>query len=383
MVAGAAIFSILASASVLEFDPGTFFADESEPIDVAVPDQSKERRSAERERSDTPIIRVLNAGTVVEDPVRHAAAIAAMERAASAPAGIVTDDDDLTPTGTVADWYQPKLKSFRTVCVRLCDGALTPISFATTRDRLALDALRCRKSCNSPSKLYIQKNPATDSEALVDLDGKPYAELSTAFKFRTNYDDACTCRPHAWQRTAQARHKIHEIQARSRSGHQVARGRLAAIKTAVAKSSGQSVAAASSKLDRGIVTGSAGRSSQSEVVAAAPIIPRPLVEATVDAATGTAKPVRTMVARNLSGKGSGKLSGKRKAKTIALASAKAARTKANATLVVLFGSAPDLGSQAVGEVGTFDFPPKRLISASAGARRYDGRDWRISIYEPM
>ncbi len=183
-----------------------------------------------------PVIQILNKGTVDSDPARHDAQVQELARAEAAPSDAVTADDDLDPAGTAADWYPSQLKTYRTVCVRLCDGALTPISFSTTRDRLALDALRCRKSCGSPSKLYVQRNPAGDTEDLVDLDGRSYTALDTAFKFRTSYDNACTCRAHAWESLAQSRHRLFEIQARLRAGRQIAQGRMARIKIAAAKS---------------------------------------------------------------------------------------------------------------------------------------------------
>lgn len=113
-----------------------------------------------------PRLRVLNPGTAA-DVADHSA-----DEPAAPPA--VTDDDDLDPSGTRADWFPPGSATYRTVCVRLCDGAMTPISFATSKDRLALDALRCRRSCSGATRLYVERNLADESGRLVDLDGKPY-----------------------------------------------------------------------------------------------------------------------------------------------------------------------------------------------------------------
>ena len=39
--------------------------------------------------------------------------------------------------------------TYRTVCVRLCDGSFYPISFSTTPDNFARDEAQCRSSCRT------------------------------------------------------------------------------------------------------------------------------------------------------------------------------------------------------------------------------------------
>ncbi len=362
-----AIFAVLAAAVVLDVIPGNSLFEEAEPAEIAQAHRTPEGRDVERKARSGPVIRVINAGTVDEDPTRHADAVAALERASREPAAIVTDDDDLTPTGSYADWYSAKLKTYRTVCVRMCDGAITPISFATSQDRLALDALRCRKSCGSPAKLYVQKNPSSDIEGLVDLEGKPYASLATAFKFRTSYDDACTCRPHAWQSIAQARHRLFEIQSRLRNGRQVVQGRLAVIRSAAFRSLPVAVAARAPQ--SAIVTGSAGGQlpvgpAGDQVAAAEQVEPE------------TVAPSRL--------KSSRKASGQRKSKAAALAKAKAARAKAeDAALLVLFGPSETTATGKPNKLSSVVLPLDSVVKSAASTRRYDGNDWRISAYEPL
>jgi hypothetical protein len=80
----------------------------------------------------------------------------------------------------------------RTLCVRLCDGYYWPISFATTKRRLSVDARRCESACSSPARLFFHRNPGQDTADMVDRDGKPYRELPAAFLYRTRYLADCT-----------------------------------------------------------------------------------------------------------------------------------------------------------------------------------------------
>ena len=99
--------------------------------------------------------------------------------------------------------------TYRTVCVRLCDGYFFPISFATTPDRFARDAAVCQSSCRASARLYVYSNPGGEPEQMVDLEGQPYSELKSAFVFRTNYKASCTCKPHTWEREALDRHRAY------------------------------------------------------------------------------------------------------------------------------------------------------------------------------
>jgi Protein of unknown function (DUF2865) len=97
--------------------------------------------------------------------------------------------------------------TYRTVCVRLCDGFFWPVSFATTSTNLKRDTETCQKSCELPVALYYYPNPGGEPEDMLDLDGQPYARLNTAFLYRTTYEPSCKCRPHPWEKEALERHK--------------------------------------------------------------------------------------------------------------------------------------------------------------------------------
>lgn len=84
--------------------------------------------------------------------------------------------------------------TYRTLCVRTCDGYYFPISFTTVQARFARDEQLCRSMCpGTEVALYVHRNPGEDSDAMVSLAGEPYAALPTAFRYRTKYDSACQC----------------------------------------------------------------------------------------------------------------------------------------------------------------------------------------------
>jgi hypothetical protein len=101
----------------------------------------------------------------------------------------------------------PGVDTYRTVCVRLCDGYYWPVSFATIKESFKRDQRICAKSCNSSVALYYYPNPGGEPEDMVSLQGLPYRSLGTAFLYRTTYDANCKCRPHPWEAEAVERHK--------------------------------------------------------------------------------------------------------------------------------------------------------------------------------
>jgi hypothetical protein len=92
-------------------------------------------------------------------------------------------------------WNPPEVGTYRTLCVRTCDGYYFPISFSTVQSNFAADEQVCQSMCpGAEVSLYVHRNPGEDSEQMVSLAGQPYSALPTAFKYRKEYDSACTCR---------------------------------------------------------------------------------------------------------------------------------------------------------------------------------------------
>ena len=85
--------------------------------------------------------------------------------------------------------------TFRTVCVRTCDGAYFPVSFATVPARFPDDEKTCKALCPAAeANLYTYRNPGEDMNAAVWTSGQLYTALPTAFKFRAAFDPACSCK---------------------------------------------------------------------------------------------------------------------------------------------------------------------------------------------
>jgi Protein of unknown function (DUF2865) len=113
--------------------------------------------------------------------------------AAAGPAGfldslfgghIISPGGDGAPSGT-----------FRTVCVRACDGYYFPISYSTVQSRFADDARTCQRECPATAaELYTYRNPGEDIAQAVSLSGQSYTALPTAFQYRKEYTPTCSCR---------------------------------------------------------------------------------------------------------------------------------------------------------------------------------------------
>jgi hypothetical protein len=89
----------------------------------------------------------------------------------------------------------PMGSTFRTVCVRTCDGFYFPISFSTTQDHFRDDEASCQRMCPAAEvQLYTYHNPGEDVSQAVSLNGRLYSELPTAFQYRKALSSACSCR---------------------------------------------------------------------------------------------------------------------------------------------------------------------------------------------
>jgi len=85
--------------------------------------------------------------------------------------------------------------TYRTLCVRTCDGYYFPISFATVPARFGEDEQACRRMCPAAQVLlFSHRNPGEDVAQAVSSGGGLYADLPNAFKYRKAYDPACSCK---------------------------------------------------------------------------------------------------------------------------------------------------------------------------------------------
>jgi len=85
--------------------------------------------------------------------------------------------------------------TFRTVCVRSCDGYYFPISYSTVPNKFADDQRTCQRECPATeAQLYTYRNPGEDINQAVSLGGQAYTALPAAFQYRKEFSAACSCR---------------------------------------------------------------------------------------------------------------------------------------------------------------------------------------------
>jgi hypothetical protein len=85
--------------------------------------------------------------------------------------------------------------TYRTVCVRSCDGAYFPISFATVPGRFPDDEKTCRALCPAAeATLYSYRNPGEDMNQAVSINGQPYSSSPNAFRYRQEFNPSCACK---------------------------------------------------------------------------------------------------------------------------------------------------------------------------------------------
>lgn len=86
------------------------------------------------------------------------------------------------------------LGTYRTLCVRACDGYYFPISFSTVPGQFQADEAACRAMCpGADVSLFTHRNPGEESDSMVSLTGQSYSALPTAFRYRQEYDPGCGC----------------------------------------------------------------------------------------------------------------------------------------------------------------------------------------------
>lgn len=131
--------------------------------------------------------------------------------------------------GSDSDWDRPR-DTYRTVCVRMCDGYYFPVSFSVTPDRFERDRQSCESSCGAEGRLFVYRNPGAEPEDMKDLQGRPYRQMRTAFLYRTEYVADCKCKPHPWEQQARDQHRVYALTAAKRKGDKAAAAKLAELR---------------------------------------------------------------------------------------------------------------------------------------------------------
>jgi hypothetical protein len=89
--------------------------------------------------------------------------------------------------------------TYRTLCVRECDGFYFPVSTATTESQFREDETKCRSQCAAPAQLFYHRSDQ-DVDQMVSLSGKPYKEMPNAFRNQKVYIRGCSCNTREYSR---------------------------------------------------------------------------------------------------------------------------------------------------------------------------------------
>ena len=157
-----------------------------------------------------------------------------------APPRASSDAPDGDPA---AAFHNGSQSTYKTYCVRLCDGFYWPISFSTTSDRFEADVEACRSSCGSPARLFVHPIPGGGPATMVSLEGLPYTALKSAFAFRVRYHAQCRCQAQPWEEAAKDRHRLFAAAAAADKGNQTAIAEALRLKDKVAEERRTQVAA--------------------------------------------------------------------------------------------------------------------------------------------
>ncbi|HEV3372945.1 MAG TPA: DUF2865 domain-containing protein [Xanthobacteraceae bacterium] len=90
----------------------------------------------------------------------------------------------------------PASGTYKTLCVRTCDGFYFPVSYSALPNRFAEDAQACQRLCPaSEVALYSHRSSGEDvNQAVSTASGRPYTELPNAFAYRKQFNPSCSCK---------------------------------------------------------------------------------------------------------------------------------------------------------------------------------------------
>lgn len=83
--------------------------------------------------------------------------------------------------------------TYRTMCVRMCDGYYYPVSYSALSSKFAEDSDQCINNCAAPAELFVYRNPGEAVEQMISLTGTPYSALPNAWRYRKEYVKGCSC----------------------------------------------------------------------------------------------------------------------------------------------------------------------------------------------
>ena len=109
--------------------------------------------------------------------------------------GGVWQDEESAGNNTWTPQNGSGVATYRTLCVRLCDGFYFPVSFSTLPSHFPQDADACQAKCAAPTELYYHPNPGGSVDHAVALKSQePYTKLKVAFRYRKEFVNGCSCK---------------------------------------------------------------------------------------------------------------------------------------------------------------------------------------------
>jgi hypothetical protein len=104
-------------------------------------------------------------------------------------------EDTEGPRGPANQFGAMPFATYRTLCVRLCDGYYFPVSFSTLPNHFQRDAQLCQSQCAAPAELFYHQNPGGAVEQMVSFSSQqPYTGLKVAFRYRKEFVQGCSCK---------------------------------------------------------------------------------------------------------------------------------------------------------------------------------------------
>jgi len=121
------------------------------------------------------------------------------EASRSNPFSSIWQDED-SGAGHGGQFGNLPFATYRTICVRLCDGYFFPVSFSTLPTYFERDEEICQSRCAAPVELFYHQNPGGSVEQAVSAKSRTvYATLKTAFRYRREFVQGCSCKQAEYQ----------------------------------------------------------------------------------------------------------------------------------------------------------------------------------------
>lgn len=120
--------------------------------------------------------------------------------AARNPFSSLWGDEEDTPRSSPNQFGNLPFATYRTLCVRLCDGYYFPVSFSTLPNHFQRDSDQCQSQCAAPAELFYHQNPGGAVEQMVSVASQqPYTNLKSAWRYRKEFVHGCSCKAAEYQ----------------------------------------------------------------------------------------------------------------------------------------------------------------------------------------